>query len=77
MLLFVSALIAYIRSFFLARHRLALEAAALRQQLAVFKTQTISTKTWSRGPDLLDCPAETVFSHRRAICISHLPALPV
>ncbi len=29
--------IAYIRAFFLARHKLALEAVALRQQLAVFK----------------------------------------
>jgi hypothetical protein len=31
------AVLMYIRAFFLARHRLALEAAALRQQLAVFK----------------------------------------
>jgi hypothetical protein len=31
------AIIAYIRAFFVPRHRLALEAAALRQQLAVFK----------------------------------------
>jgi hypothetical protein len=33
----VLALIAYIRSFFVPRHALALEVAALRQQLAVFK----------------------------------------
>jgi hypothetical protein len=31
------AVVTYIRAFFLTRHRLALEAAALRQQLAVFK----------------------------------------
>src|SRR5687767_8334463 len=31
------AIIAYVRAFFVPRHRLALEAAALRQQLAVFK----------------------------------------
>src|SRR5688572_8506151 len=31
------AVITYIRAFFVARHMLALEAAALRQQLAVFK----------------------------------------
>ena len=31
------AMVAYLRSFFVARHKLALEAAALRQQLAVFK----------------------------------------
>ncbi len=33
----VLAIVAYIRAFFVPRHRLALEAAALRQQLAVFK----------------------------------------
>ena len=33
----VIAVITYIRAFFVTRHRLALEAAALRQQLAVFK----------------------------------------
>jgi hypothetical protein len=33
----VLAILAYIRAFFVPRHRLALEAAALRQQLAVFK----------------------------------------
>ena len=33
----VVALITYIRAFFVRHHRLALEAAALRQQLAVFK----------------------------------------
>jgi len=30
-------MMAYIRAFFLPRHRLALESVALRQQLAVFK----------------------------------------
>jgi hypothetical protein len=34
---FVFALVAYLRAFFLPRHNLALEVAALRQQLAVFK----------------------------------------
>lgn len=33
----VLSIIAYIRAFFVPRHRLGLEAAALRQQLAVFK----------------------------------------
>ena len=33
----VFAILAYIRAFFVPRHRLTLEAAALRQQLAVFK----------------------------------------
>src|ERR1035438_9461073 len=32
-----SAVVAYLRAFLLRRHNLALEAAALRQQLAVFK----------------------------------------
>jgi len=31
------SMVAYIRVFFVPRHQLALEAAALRQQLAVFK----------------------------------------
>jgi len=31
------SMVAYIRAFFVPRHKLALEAAALRQQLAVFK----------------------------------------
>ena len=33
----VVAILTYIRAFFVTRHKLALEAAALRQQLAVFK----------------------------------------
>src|SRR5712692_5923256 len=33
----VLAVVAYVRVFFVSRHNLALEAAALRQQLAVFK----------------------------------------
>src|SRR6267378_1786763 len=33
----IFAIVAYISAFFLPRHRLASEAAALRQQLAVFK----------------------------------------
>ena len=33
----VIAVVTYIRALFVTRHRLALEAAALRQQLAVFK----------------------------------------
>jgi putative transposase len=34
---FLIAVVAYVRALFVRRHRLALEAAALRQQLAVFK----------------------------------------
>ncbi len=30
-------MVAYLRAFFVPRHRLGLEAAALRQQLSVFK----------------------------------------
>jgi putative transposase len=37
MLTLAFSMVAYIRAFFLPRHQLALEAAALRQQLAVFK----------------------------------------
>ena len=37
MIALVLAVIAYCRAFFIGRHRLGLEAAALRQQLVVFK----------------------------------------
>src|SRR4051794_12104391 len=33
----IYAMLAYLRAFLIARHRLALEAVALRQQLAVYK----------------------------------------
>jgi hypothetical protein len=38
------AVVAYVRAFFLSRHKLALEAAALRQQLAVFKRKQMRPK---------------------------------
>ena len=38
------ALVAYVRAFFVSRHKLALEAVALRQQLAVFKRKQIRPK---------------------------------
>jgi putative transposase len=81
MFLFLSALIAYIRAFFLPRHRLALEAAALRQQLAVFKRKqprprlsradrifwTALRRLYSGWPDaLILVKPETVVSWRRA-----------
>ena len=37
MVTFAFAVVAYVRAFFVSRHKLALEAVALRQQLAVFK----------------------------------------
>ena len=37
MIALVVAVLTYCRAFFVARHRLGLEAAALRQQLVVFK----------------------------------------
>src|SRR5437879_7168730 len=37
-------LVAYVRAFFVSRHKLALEAVALRQQLAVFKRKQIRPK---------------------------------
>jgi putative transposase len=37
MITVLSAMLAYVRAFLIARHRLAIEAAALRQQLAVYK----------------------------------------
>ena len=38
------ALAAYVRAFFVSRHKLALEAVALRQQLAVFKRKQARPK---------------------------------
>ncbi|MCU1336840.1 MAG: transposase, partial [Bryobacterales bacterium] len=38
------ALVAYVRAFFVSRHKLALEAVALRQQLAVFKRKQARPK---------------------------------
>jgi putative transposase len=37
MVILAYAVVAYLRTFFLSHHKLALEAAALRQQLTVFK----------------------------------------
>jgi len=55
------AVVTYIRAFFVPRHKLALEAAALRQQLAVFKKEATSAKAQPRGPTLLDHATATVF----------------
>ena len=55
------AVLTYIRAFFLARHRLALEAAALRQQLALFQAKANSTQARSPGPALLDYAAARTF----------------
>jgi len=45
----VIAVVTYIRALFVTRHRLALAAAALRQQLTVFKTKATSSQAPSRG----------------------------
>jgi putative transposase len=44
MVTFAFAVIAYVRAFFVSRHKLALEAVALRQQLAVFKRKQARPK---------------------------------
>src|SRR5712692_4353876 len=77
----VIAIVAYIRAFFLPRHRLALEAAALRQQFAVFKRKqprprlhrldrlfwTALRQVYSRWADaLILVKPETVVSWHRA-----------
>ena len=53
------AVVTYIRAFFVPRHKLALEAAALRQQLAVFKGSNLgqgsAARTDSSGPRYGDC----------------------
>jgi hypothetical protein len=53
---FALAVVGYLRAFFVPRHILALEAAALRQQLAVFKRkQTRPNCTASIGCSGLLC----------------------
>jgi transposase InsO family protein len=81
MLSFALALAAYIRALLIPRHRLALEAAALRQQLAVFKRKQSRPKLhsidrvfwvairqlWSGWADaLIIVKPETVVSWHRA-----------
>lgn len=77
----VLAVVAYIRAFFVSRHTLALEVAALRQQLAVFKRKqprprlrradryfwTTLRRVYSRWADaLILVKPETVVSWHRA-----------
>ena len=50
----VLAAIAYIRAYALSRHRLALEVAALRQQLVVFKRKRPRPLLRKNRPTLLD-----------------------
>jgi len=81
MVTFAVAVAAYIRSFFVARHKLALEAAALRQQLAVFKRRQtrprlrrldrlfwiVLGRLWPGWPEtLIIVKPETVVSWHRA-----------
>jgi len=49
MVTFAYAVVAYLRALFLTRHRLALEAVVLRQQLAVFKRMGASNRAWLLG----------------------------
>jgi hypothetical protein len=51
----------YIRALFVTRHRLALEAAALRQQLVVFKRKQPRPGLKSHGPALLDDATARIF----------------
>ena len=58
----VSAVVAYIGAYFAARHRLALEVAALRQQLAVFKRKQPRPRL-SRLDRLFWMVLKRVYSH--------------
>src|SRR6516165_3727971 len=60
MVTFACAVMAYLRSLFLPRHKLALEAVALRQQLAVFKRKQPRAQTGSPRSAVLDCPPPAV-----------------
>jgi transposase InsO family protein len=81
MVTFALAVAAYIRSFFVTRHKLALEATALRQQLAVFKRKQtrprlhrfdrlfwiVLRRLWPGWPEaLIIVKPETVVSWHRA-----------
>src|SRR3954468_206473 len=75
------AMLAYLRAFLIARHRLALEAVALRQQLAVYKRKQPRPKLkrfdrlfwvdvrriWTNWPEtLILVKPETVVAWHRA-----------
>jgi hypothetical protein len=51
MVTFVLAMLAYVRAFLIARHRLAMETSVLRQQLAVYKRKRARPQL--RGSDRL------------------------
>jgi hypothetical protein len=59
MIALVFAVIAYFRAFFIGRHRLAMEVAALRHQLVVFKRK-------QRRPRL--CSFDRTFWWGSAVC---------
>ena len=54
------AVVTYIRAFFVPRHKLALEAAAL-PATSRFQKEATSAKARPRGPSLLDYATATVF----------------
>src|SRR5260370_37395390 len=79
----VFAVVSYLRTFFLSRHKLALEVAALRQQLAVLKRKyprprlhrpdrlfwIVLRRIWPDWTDaLILVKPETVVSWHRAGC---------
>lgn len=81
MLTLLFAILAYLRSFLIARHALAMEAAALRQQLAVYKRKqprpklhrfdrlfwVVVRRIWSNWPEaLILVKPDTVVSWHRA-----------
>src|SRR5580704_4367083 len=72
MVTLAGAIIAYLRAFFVPRHKLVLEAVALRQQLAVVKRKQAAPQTRFPRPVVLDCAPSVVGPLVRSL--NHSPA---
>src|ERR1700722_11789392 len=72
MVTLAGAIIAYLRAFFAPRHKVVLEAVALRQQLAVVKRKQAAPQTRSPRSVVLDCALSVVGPLVRSL--NHRPA---
>src|ERR1700722_13511244 len=72
MVTLAGAIIAYLRAFFAPRHKVVLEAVALRQQLAVVKRKQAAPQTRSPRSVVLDCALSVVGPLIRSL--NHRPA---
>ena len=66
------AMLAYLRAFLIARHRLAMEAVALRQQLAVYKRKQPRPKL-NRFDRLFWVVVRRIWTNWPEVCLSQMP----